>query len=122
MMNATISLYDTVRLGSAWVSGVFFDMGLERKLFERKNRSPETKDRNDGAPHPLPMLEIELGDSAEKPSESRLDIEARANEHQVAIGVIFRRRDVGSTIPSGDPNFDISEKAQSIAPIVMSTP
>jgi len=43
----------------AWISGVIFGMGLERKLFERKNCNIQTEKSNDCAPEPLPMTKIE---------------------------------------------------------------
>ena len=54
----------------AWVSGMFFGMGLEWKLLERKNCKIKASNGNDGAYNPLPMPKIETPDSTDQASDT----------------------------------------------------
>jgi hypothetical protein len=46
------------------VKGALSDIGLGRRLLERKNCNIQPNDSNDRAPQPLPMPKIESDDSA----------------------------------------------------------
>ncbi len=101
-----------------WVSGVLFGMGLEKRLFDRKNRNIHTDNADDCAPHPLPVTQVEAGDSTKGASKWRLNIEPKADKNNVAVGIVFRRRHVGSTIPVEELIANDGDDAQSIAPNV----
>lgn len=99
-----------------WVSGVLFGMGLEKRLLECKNRNIHTDDADDCAPHPLPVTQVEAGDRTDGASKGRLNIEPSADKHDGAVGVVLKRRHIGSAIPVGDFVANGGEDAQSITP------
>jgi hypothetical protein len=90
--------------------------GLERRLFERKNRNAQTKDGNRRTPYPLPVPEIEAAESGEKSSERRLYIEAGANENDGTVRVVFGRRNVDSPIPGENSQYKCAEESQVVPP------
>ena len=93
-------------LVAAWMSGVFFGLGLERRLFERKNRKIQTDKSNDSAPHPLPMQNVEGPGNPDKLGKPRLLVIARGNDDKGTAGVIFGRRDVLPSVPIGEALSD----------------
>ena len=99
-----------------WVSGVLFGMGLEKRLLERKNRNIYTDHADDCAPHPLPVTQIEADDSTKGASKWRLHIEPKTDKNNVAVGIVFRRRHVSSTIPLKELIANDGDDAQSITP------
>lgn len=101
-----------------WVSGVFFGMGLERRLFERKNRNVQTSNTEDGAPYPLPVPKIEGNNSAHETGEARLDIYTAADEHNMAVGVVVGRRDIRAAVPNSELMADSRDDSHSEIPNV----
>ncbi len=93
-------------------------MGLERRLFQRKDRNIQTDKADDRAPHPLPVTKVEAGDRTKGAGKWRLYVEPEANKNDVAIGIVFWRRHVGSTIPTEELVSKVGDDAQSITPNV----
>jgi len=86
----------------AWVSGMLFGMGLERRLLERKSRKIQTKKRNDCAPHPLPIPNVEAPGNPEKFGKPGLLVIAKGKDDEGTIGVVLGRRDVLPSVPVGE--------------------
>ena len=104
-----------------WVSGVLSGMGLEKRLLERKNRNIHTDHGDDCAPHPLPVTQVEADESTKGASKWRLHIEPKTDKNNAAVGVVFRRRHVSSTIPLEELIANDGDDAQPITPNVMYT-
>jgi hypothetical protein len=88
-----------------WLSGVFFGMGIEEKLFEPMRRKRQAKKSEGCSPEPLPMQQIETPDDTKNFSEEGLLIMPKRNENDRAVGVVLGRRNVLPSIPvcdSGD--------------------
>lgn len=47
----------TILIGLAWMSGVFFGMGLEQKLLAPRRRKVQSNDGDQSCQRPLPMLD-----------------------------------------------------------------
>lgn len=90
-------------------------MGLERRLFERKNRNIQTNDSDDCAQRPLPMAEIEGPDSPNNFREQGLLVVPSGNDEDRTVGVVLGRWNVLSPVPISDGGND----AHSSTPNVM---
>ena len=85
---------------------------LENKIgIKGKNGNSETK-------QPFPLCGDEATDGPENSCESRLHIEPGADKHDGTVGVVLKRRHIGSAIPVGDFVANGGGDAQSITPNV----
>ena len=100
-----------------WLCGVFFGMGLQKALFQRKNRDINGNDGKYGGNYPLPVTNIEAPSDTEQFGEKRLLV-VTGQENDGTIGVVIKRRDIDSSIPTGEIVSDARKNAQSITPNV----
>lgn len=82
----------------AWLCGVFFGMGLERKLSQRK-RQPGKRDQ--GRPYPLPVEQVEADQRTNRPGKGRLYVVPTIENGDTFV-IVRANRDVLASEPLGD--------------------
>lgn len=96
----------------AWLCGVFFGMGLERKLSQRK-RQPGKRDQ--GRPYPLPVEQVEADQRTNQPSNGRLYVVPAGDDNDTLI-IIRAKRDVLASIPLGEFLCNAGKELQAGSP------
>ena len=102
-----------------WLSGVFFGMGIEEKLFEPMRRNRQAKKSECCSPKPLPMQKVEANDSPDDFCCPVAFVVTADDEHPSTGRVVVR--DIDSVEPVGYSLCDARSNAHSSTPNVKLT-
>jgi hypothetical protein len=80
-----------ILMALAWLSGVFFGMGIEQKLLAPRRHKKKCPQSDSGSPEPLPVVNVKFGQRLETASQER-PLYIR-HENNRAVYVIVRVND-----------------------------